>query len=158
MNERIATSVSSSPLSQVGIGVGVVAAEYGAAGGSINSGMGSGRGERPRMSLLSSASVAPAPSPTAASDYQHMPGARNPRVGLIPVQSDQYCSRTAVEMATLQEAPPFKKIRLGPPTQVQIQSQSQSRCQSLPPADACIKQEHVVPLQQPLRIDTRVGV
>ncbi|KAK2580262.1 hypothetical protein KPH14_012513 [Odynerus spinipes] len=154
VNERIAISVSSSPLSQVGLNVGVVAAEYGA-GGSINSGMGSGRGERPRMSLLSSASVAPAPSPTAASDYQHMPGARNPRVGLIPVQSDQYCTRTAVEMATLQEAPPFKKIRLSQPTQLQIQSQAQSRCQSLPPTDVCIKQEHVVPLQQPLRIDTR---
>ncbi|KAG7197973.1 hypothetical protein KM043_016205 [Ampulex compressa] len=157
VNERIAISVSSSPLSQVGVGVGVVAAgvpaEYVVNSGIGNS-MGGGRGDRPRISLLPPASVTPAPSPTAP-DYQHVSGPRNPRVGLMPVQPDQYCSRTAVEMASLQEAPPFKKIRLVQPNQVQLQSQSQSRCQSLSPADPCVKQEHVVQLQQPLRIDTR---
>lgn len=165
VNERIAISVSNSPLSQVGGvgGVGVVTAvEY--------SGMGTGsRGDRPRISLLPSvgSSVTPIPSPTAAaSDYQQhaAAAARNPsRVGLMPVQPDQYCSRTAVDMATLQqEAPPFKKIRLGQPHQQgQLQSQPQSRCQSLSPADHCgnkqEQQQHVVQLQQPLRIDTRVS-
>lgn len=153
MNERIAISVSNSPLSQIGVGVGVVTAEY---ANSAIGGMAGGRGDRPRISLLPPASVTPTPSPTAT-DYQHVSSARNPRIGLMPVQPDQYCSRTAVEMANLQEAPPFKKIRLSQPTQMQLQSQSQSRCQSLSPADPCGKQEHVVQLQQPLRIDTRVG-
>ncbi|XP_020277995.1 uncharacterized protein LOC109851876 isoform X2 [Pseudomyrmex gracilis] len=133
--------------------------------------MGTGsRGDRPRISLLPSvgSSVTPIPSPTAAaSDYQQhaVAAARNPsRVGLMPVQPDQYCSRTAVDMATLQqEAPPFKKIRLGQPHQQgQLQSQPQSRCQSLSPADHCgnkqEQQQHVVQLQQPLRIDTRPPV
>lgn len=155
VNERIAISVSSSPLSQIGVGVGVVTAEY-AANSGIGSAMAGGRGDRPRISLLPPASVTPTPSPTAP-DYQHVSSVRNSRIGLMPVQPDQYCTRTAVEMANLQEAPPFKKIRLGQPTQVQSQSQSQSRCQSLSPADPCVKQEHVVQLQQPLRIDTRVG-
>lgn len=138
VNERVAISVSSSPVSQVGVGVGVGvgAGEYG-----INS-----RGDRPRISLLPPASVAPAPSPTGP-EY-HVTGARNPRV-MMPMQTDQYCSR-AVEMATLLEAPPFKKIRL-------VQPQSQPQCQTISPVDnTCIKQEHVQ-LQQPLRIDTRVG-
>lgn len=160
--------MSSSPLSQVaGVGgVGVVAAGVGEY--AVNSGMGaSGRGDRPRISLLPPAgsSVTPTASPTAAtaSDYQqHAAATRNPpRVGLMPVQPDQYCSRTAVDMIGLQQdTPPFKKIRLGQPHQVQqLQSQPQSRCQSLSPADPCGKQEqqHVVQLQQPLRIDTRVG-
>ncbi|XP_026830889.1 uncharacterized protein LOC105284432 isoform X2 [Ooceraea biroi] len=163
VNERIAISVSSSPLSQVGgVGSVVTAAEY-----AVNSGMGaSGRGDRPRISLLPPAgsSVTPTASPTAvvASDYQqHAAAARNPpRVGLMPVQPDQYCSRTAVDIVGLQQdTPPFKKIRLGQPHQQvqQLQSQPQSRCQSLSPADPCGKQEqqHVVQLQQPLRIDTR---
>ena len=152
VNERIAISVSSSPLSQIGVDVGVVAAEYAA-----NSGLSSGRGERPRISLLPPASVTPTPSPTAPGYQHNMSGVRNSRIALMPVQPDQYCNRTAVEMANLQEAPPFKKIRLSQPTQIQLQSQTQSRCHSLSPADPCVKQEHVVQLQQPLRIDTRVG-
>ena len=130
--------MSSSPVSQVGVGVGVgvVAGEY-----AVNS-----RGDRPRISLLPPASVAPAPSPTGP-EY-HVAGARNPRV-MMPMQTDQYCNRP-VEMASLQEAPPFKKIRLGPP-------QSQPQCQTISPADTCIKQEHPQ-LQLPLRIDTRVGL
>lgn len=164
VNERIAISVSNSPLSQVGVGV---VAEY--------SGMGTGgRGDRPRISLLppTGSSVTPIPSPTAAaaSEYQqHAAAARNPpRVGLMPVQPDQYCTRTAIDMASLQQdTPPFKKIRLGQPHQQvqQLQSQSQSRCQSLSPADPCggkqeqqQQQQHVVQLQQPLRIDTRVSI
>ncbi|KAL6257165.1 hypothetical protein P5V15_012096 [Pogonomyrmex californicus] len=130
--------------------------------------MGAGsRGDRPRISLLPpvGSSVTPIPSPSAAaaaSDYQqHAAAARNPpRVGLMPVQSDQYCSRTPVDMSNLQQdAPPFKKIRLGPHQQVQqLQSQPQQpRC--LSPADPCggkqEQQQHVVQLQQPLRIDTR---
>lgn len=173
MNERIAISVSSS-LPQVGVGVpgGVVgagvSAEYAVSGG-IAGGMGGSGRDRPRISLLPpAASVTPTPSPTA-SDYQHVSAAaRNPRVGLMPVQPDQYCSRTAatiVMAGDLQDTPPFKKIRLGQPPQLVQQLQPQSRCQSLSPADpACgIKQEqqqqqqHVVQLQQPLRIDTRVG-
>lgn len=154
MNERIAISVSSSPLSQVGVVAGGVPAEY-AVNTGIASSMGSGR-DRPRISLLPPASVTSTPSPTA-SEYQHVSAARNPRLGLMPVQPDQYCSRTAVEMATLQDTPPFKKIRLGQPHQIHLQSQPQSRCQSLSPADSCGKQEHVMQLQQPLRIDTRVG-
>jgi len=170
VNERIAISVSSSPLSQVGVSnVGVVAAGVAAAEYVVNSSMGtSGRGDRPRISLLPPAgsSVTPIASPTAAaaSDYQQH-AARNPvgRVGLMSVQPDQYCSRTAVDMVGLQQdTPPFKKIRLGQPHQQvqQLQSQPQSRCQSLSPADPCGKQEqqHIVQLQQPLRIDTRVGV
>ncbi|TGZ54100.1 Uncharacterized protein DBV15_00368 [Temnothorax longispinosus] len=167
VNERLAINVSNSPLSQVGGvvggvgGVGVVsAAEY--------SGMGAGgRGDRQRISLLppvgSSVTSIPSPSAAAASDYQqHAAAARNPpRVGLMPVQPDQYCSRTPVDMSSLQQdAPPFKKIRLGPHQQVQqLQSQPQSRC--LSPADPCggkqeqQQQQHVVQLQQPLRIDTR---
>lgn len=165
VNERLAINVSSNSLSQVGGvgGVGVVpAAEY--------SGMGAGgRGDRQRISLLppvgSSVTSIPSPSAAAASDYQqHAAAARNPpRVGLMPVQPDQYCSRTPVDMSSLQQdAPPFKKIRLGPHQQVQqLQSQPQSRC--LSPADPCggkqeQQQQHVVQLQQPLRIDTRVGM
>lgn len=147
--------MSNSPLSQVGVGV---VAEY--------SGMGTGRGDRPRISLLppTGSSVTPIPSPTASEYQQH---ARNPpRVGLMPVQPDQYCTRTAIDMASLQQdTPPFKKIRLGQPHQQvqQLQSQPQSRCQSLSPADPCggkqeQQQQHVVQLQQPLRIDTRVSV
>lgn len=153
--------MSNSPLSQVGVGV---VAEY--------SGMGTGgRGDRPRISLLppTGSSVTPIPSPTAAaaSEYQqHAAAVRNPpRVGLMPVQPDQYCTRTAIDMASLQQdTPPFKKIRLGQPHQQvqQLQSQPQSRCQSLSPADPCggkqeQQQQHVVQLQQPLRIDTRVS-
>lgn len=164
MNERIAISVSSSPLSAVG-SVGVVSAsEY-----TVNSMGAGGRNDRPRISLLPPAgsSVTPIASPTAvaASDYQqHAAVVRNPpRVGLMPVQQDQYCNRTAVDIVGLQQdpSPPFKKIRLGQPHQQvqQLQSQPQSRCQSLSPADSCGKQEqqHIVQLQQPLRIDTRVG-
>lgn len=162
VNERLAINVSNSSLSQVGAvgGVGVVpAAEY--------SGMGAGgRGDRQRISLLppvgSSMTSIPSPSAAAASDYQqHAAAARNPpRIGLMPVQPDQYCSRTPVDMSSLQDAPPFKKIRLGPHQQVQqLQSQPQPRC--LSPADPCggkqEQQQHVVQLQQPLRIDTRVG-
>lgn len=159
VNERLAINVSNSPLSQVG-GVGVVpAAEYSSMGAG-------GRGDRQRISLLpvgSSVTSIPSPSAAVASDYQqHAAAARNPpRVGLMPVQSDQYCSRTPVDMSSLQQdAPPFKKIRLGPHQQVQqLQSQPQ-RC--LSPADPCggkqeQQQQHVVQLQQPLRIDTRVG-
>jgi len=128
----------------------------------------SGRGDRQRISLLppvgSSVTSIPSPSAAAASDYQqHAAAARNPpRVGLMPVQPDQYCSRTPVDMSSLQQdAPPFKKIRLGPHQQIQqLQSQPQSRC--LSPADSCggkqEQQQHVVQLQQPLRIDTRVGM
>ncbi|XP_024867406.1 uncharacterized protein LOC112451782 [Temnothorax curvispinosus] len=126
-----------------------------------------GRGDRQRISLLppvgSSVTSIPSPSAAAASDYQqHAAAARNPpRVGLMPVQPDQYCSRTPVDMSSLQQdAPPFKKIRLGPHQQVQqLQSQPQPRC--LSPADPCggkqeqQQQQHVVQLQQPLRIDTR---
>lgn len=173
VNERIAISVSSSPLSQVGVGVGVggvvgagVSAEYAVSGGIAGMG-GSGR-DRPRISLLPPASVTSTPSPTASDYQQHVSAAsRNPRVGLMPVQPDQYCSRTAatiVMAGDLQDTPPFKKIRLGQPHQQvqQLQSQPQSRCQSLSPADpACgakqEQQQHVVQLQQPLRIDTRVG-
>ena len=162
VNERLAINVSNSPLSQVGVGgVGVVsAAEY--------SSMGAGsRGDRQRISLLPpvGSSVTSIPSPSAAaaaSDYQqHTTATRNPpRVGLMPVQPDQYCSRTPVDMSSLQQdAPPFKKIRLGPHQQIQLQSQPQPRC--LSPADPCggkqEQQQHVVQLQQPLRIDTRVG-
>lgn len=159
VNERLAINVNNSSLSQVG-GVGVVsAAEY--------SGMGAGgRGDRQRISLLppvgSSVTSIPSPSAAAASDYQHAAAARNPpRVGLMTVQPDQYCSRTPVDMSSLQDAPPFKKIRLGSHQQVQqLQSQSQPRC--LSPADPCgakqEQQQHVVQLQQPLRIDTRVGM
>lgn len=172
MNERIAISVSSSPLSQVGVGVpgggvGAGVPEY-AVSGSIASSMGnSGRSDRPRISLLppAAASVTPTPSPTAPDYQQHVSTAtRNSRVGLIPVQPDQYCSRTAVDMAgSLQDTPPFKKIRLGQPHQQVQQLQPQSRCQSLSPADPICggkqeQQQHVVQLQQPLRIDTRVGV
>ncbi|XP_029169964.1 uncharacterized protein LOC114939718 isoform X3 [Nylanderia fulva] len=159
VNERIAISVSNSPLSQVGVGV---VAEY--------SGMGAGgRGDRPRISLLppTGSSVTPISSPTAAaaSEY-HTAAARNPsRVsGLMPVQPDQYCTRTAVDMASLQQdTPPFKKIRLGQPHQQvqQLQSQPQSRCQSLSPADPCggkQEQQQHVQLQQPLRIDIRPAV
>lgn len=135
VNERVAISVSSSPVSQVGVGVGVGAGEY----------VVSSRGDRPRISLLLPSSVAPAPSPTAP-EY-HVSGPRNPR-GIMPMQTDQYCNR-AVEMASLQETPPFKKIRLGQP-----QSQPQCQNQSLSPAESCVKQEHIQ-LQQPLRIDTR---
>ncbi|KAG5343350.1 NCOR1 protein, partial [Acromyrmex heyeri] len=158
VNERLAINVSNSPLSQVG-GVGVVpAAEY--------SSMGAGRGDRQRISLLPpvGSSVTSIPSPSAAaaaSDYQqHTTATRNPpRVGLMPVQPDQYCSRTPVDMSSLQQdAPPFKKIRLGPHQQIQqLQSQPQPRC--LSPADPCggkqEQQQHIVQLQQPLRIDTR---
>lgn len=177
VNERIAISVSSSPFSQVGVGVpgGVVgagvSAEYAVSGGIAGGMGGGGRGDRPRISLLppAAASVPPTPSPTAPDYQQHVSAAaaRNPRVGLMPVQPDQYCSRTgAVDMAGClqQDTPPFKKIRLGQPHQQvqQLQSQPQSRCQSLSPADTVCKQEpqqqHVVQLQQPLRIDTRVGV
>lgn len=166
--------MSSSPLSQVGVGVpgGIVgagvSAEYTVSGG-IAGGMGGTGRDRPRIPLLPpAASVTPIPSPTA-SDYQHVSAAaRNPRIGLMPVQQpDQYCSRTAatiVMAGDLQDTPPFKKIRLGQPPQLiqQLQSQPQSRCQSLSPADpACgskqEQQQHVVQLQQPLRIDTRVG-
>lgn len=174
MNERIAISVSSSPLSQVGVGVpgGVVSAgvsaEY-AVSGSIAGGMGGSGRDRPRISLLPpAASVTPTPSPTASDYQQHVSAAaRNPRVGLMPVQPDQYCNRTAIVMAgDLQDTPPFKKIRLGQPHQQvqQLQSQPQSRCQSLSPADPVCgnkqeqqQQQHIVQLQQPLRIDTRVG-
>ncbi|XP_018044022.1 PREDICTED: uncharacterized protein LOC108684288 isoform X1 [Atta colombica] len=161
VNERLAINVSNSPLSQVGVGgVGVVsAAEY--------SSMGAGsRGDRQRISLLPpvGSSVTSIPSPSAAaaaSDYQqHTTATRNPpRVGLMPVQPDQYCSRTPVDMSSLQQdAPPFKKIRLGPHQQIQqLQSQPQPRC--LSPADPCggkqEQQQHIVQLQQPLRIDTR---
>lgn len=164
VNERLAINVSNSPLSQVGGvgGVGVVpVSEYSSMGAG-------GRGDRQRISLLppvgSSVTSIPSPSAAAASDYQqHAVAARNPpRVGLMPVQPDQYCSRTPVDMSSLQQdAPPFKKIRLGPhPQQVQqLQSQPQPRC--LSPADPCggkqEQQQHVVQLQQPLRIDTRVG-
>lgn len=158
VNERLAINVSNSPLSQVGGvgGVGVVpVSEYSSMGAG-------GRGDRQRISLLPpvGSSVTSIPSPSAASDYQQH--ARNPpRVGLMPVQPDQYCSRTPVDMSSLQQdAPPFKKIRLGPHQQVQqLQSQPQPRC--LSPADPCggkqEQQQHVVQLQQPLRIDTRVG-
>ncbi|XP_018315095.1 nuclear receptor corepressor 1 isoform X1 [Mycetomoellerius zeteki] len=129
--------------------------------------MGAGsRGDRQRISLLPpvGSSVTSIPSPSAAaaaSDYQqHTTATRNPpRVGLMPVQPDQYCSRTPVDMSSLQQdAPPFKKIRLGPHQQIQqLQSQPQPRC--LSPADPCggkqEQQQHVVQLQQPLRIDTR---
>lgn len=162
VNERLAINVSNSPLSQGGIGgVGVVpAAEYSSMGAG-------GRGDRQRISLLpvgSSVTSISSPSAAVASDYQqHAAAARNPpRVGLMPVQPDQYCSRTPVDMSSLQQdAPPFKKIRLGPHQQVQqLQSQPQPRC--LSPADPCggkqeQQQQHVVQLQQPLRIDTRVG-
>ncbi|XP_011313369.1 nuclear receptor corepressor 1 isoform X2 [Fopius arisanus] len=133
VSERVAISVSSSPVTQVGVGVGVSANEY-----PPNS-----RGDRPRISLLPPASVAPSPSPTSA-DY-HVTSNRNQRV-LMPILAvDQYGRQ--VEMATLQEAPPFKKIRLG-------QSQQQPSCQTISPADVCIKQDRVQ-LPQPLRIDTR---
>lgn len=164
VNERLAINVSNSSLSQVGAvgGVGVVpAAEYSSMGAG-------GRGDRQRISLLppvgSSVTSIPSPSAAAASDYQQhaVAAARNPpRIGLMPVQPDQYCSRTPVDMSSLQQdAPPFKKIRLGPHQQVQqLQSQPQPRC--LSPADPCggkqEQQQHVVQLQQPLRIDTRVG-
>lgn len=141
VSERVAISVSSSPVSQVGVGVGVGigASEY-----ALNS-----RGDRPRISLLPPASVAPAPSPTNAAEY-HVAGARNPRNLMQPMQTvEQYSSRS-VEMASLQDAPPFKKIRLGQP-------QSQQPCQTISPAETCLKQEHVQ-LPQPLRIDTRVGL
>ncbi|XP_011702384.1 PREDICTED: nuclear receptor corepressor 1, partial [Wasmannia auropunctata] len=155
VNERLAINVSNSSLSQVGgVGsVGVVPApEYSSMGAG-------GRGDRQRISLLGSI---PSPSAVTASDYQQHPAAtRNPpRIGLMPVQPDQYCSRTPVDMSSLQQdAPPFKKIRLGPHQQVQqLQSQPQPRC--LSPADPCggkqeQQQQHVVQLQQPLRIDTR---
>lgn len=165
VNERLTINVSNSSLSQVGGvgGVGVVpAAEYSSMGAG-------GRGDRQRISLLppvgSSVTSIPSPSAAVASDYQqHAAAARNPpRVGLMPVQPDQYCSRTPVDMSSLQQdAPPFKKIRLGPHQQVQqLQSQPQPRC--LSPADPCggkqeQQQQHVVQLQQPLRIDTRVGM
>ncbi|XP_063982207.1 nuclear receptor corepressor 2 isoform X2 [Diachasmimorpha longicaudata] len=133
VSERVAISVSSSPVSQVGVGVGVGANEY-----PPNS-----RGDRPRISLLPPASVAPSQSPTNA-DY-HVTSNRNQRVLMPILGADQYGRQ--VEMATLQEAPPFKKIRLGQP-------QQQPSCQTISPADVCIKQDHAQ-LPQPLRIDTR---
>ncbi|KAK0098356.1 hypothetical protein PV326_009109 [Microctonus aethiopoides] len=133
VSERVAISVSSSPVSQVGMGIGPN--EY-----ALNS-----RGDRPRISLLPPASVAPSPSPTSA-EY-HIAGARNPRL-MQPMQTAEQYSSRAVEMAALQEAPPFKKIRLGQP-----QTQQQT-CQTISPAETCIKQEHIQ-LPQPLRIDTR---
>lgn len=144
MSERIAISVSSSPVSQINVGIG--GNDY-----SINS----GRGDRPRISLLpSSASVALAPSPTTANEY-HMTNSRNQR-GLMSMQSpaEQYASRAIDISASMQEAPPFKKIRLG--QQQQVGQSQQSPCQTISPADITIKQEHVQ-LPQPLRIDTRVG-
>lgn len=96
--------MSSSPLSQIGVDVGVVAAEYAA-----NSGISSGRGERPRISLLPPASVTPTPSPTAPGYQHNMSGVRNSRIALMPVQPDQYCNRTAVEMANLQERRPSRR-------------------------------------------------
>lgn len=148
MNDRVAISVSSSPVSQVGVGLGV---GVGAAGEYVVT----NRAERPRISLLSTpAATASTASPTA-SEYP-IASARNPRA-VIPIQSEQYCNRgnSSVDIATMSDAPPFKKIRLGQPTQTQ--SQIQSQCQNLLPADTILQQEHVQQLQQPLRIDTRVG-
>lgn len=127
--------MGSSPVSQVG---GVGGNEY-----ALNS-----RGDRPRISLLPPASGAPTTQLTIGPEYMISPRNNNPR-NLMPMQQtpDQYTSK-AVEMATLQDAPPFKKIRLGQP-------QSQLMAQTIPAADPCIKQDHVQ-LPQPLRIDTRV--
>ncbi|XP_034945061.1 uncharacterized protein Smr isoform X3 [Chelonus insularis] len=132
VSERVAISVSSSPVSQVGVGVG--GNEY-----ALNS-----RGDRPRISLLPPVSVTPAPSPTSA-EY-HVASSRNPR-SMMPMQPTEAYNIRAIEMATIQDAPPFKKIRLGQP-------QSQLPCQTISPAETCIKQDHVQ-LPQPLRIDTR---
>ena len=148
MNDRVAISVSSSPVSQVGVGLGV---GVGAAGEYVVT----TRGERPRISMLSTSAAAASTASPTASEYP-VAAARNPR-GMIPIQSDQYCNRgSSVEMSSMSDAPPFKKIRLGQPSQ--SQSQPQSQCQNLLPNDTIVKQEHVQQLQQPLRIDTRVGL
>lgn len=130
MNERVAISVSSSPVSQIGVGGGLGSGEY-----LVSS--------RPRISLLPPSSVAPAPT-SAAQEY-HEAGSRSQQRGLMPMQTEQYCPRP-VDIGGLQEGPAFKKIRLAQP-QASIQSQN---------SEVCIKQEHIQ-LQQPLRIDTRVG-
>ncbi|CAG5077237.1 Similar to ncor1: Nuclear receptor corepressor 1 (Xenopus tropicalis), partial [Cotesia congregata] len=111
-SERVAISVGSSPVSQVG---GVGGNEY-----ALNS-----RGDRPRISLLPPASGAPTTQLTIGPEYMISSRNNNPR-NLMPMQQtpDQYTSK-AVEMATLQDAPPFKKIRLGQP-------QSQLMAQTIP--------------------------
>jgi hypothetical protein len=161
VNERVAISVSSSPVSSQVVGVG---SEY----------VVSGRGERPRISLLPApASIAPAASPTAPTDY-HAAASRSNRSGsgggsggpaILAIQPQDY-RPSPVDMAQMQQdAPPFKKIRLGqpvqqlPPSQQQQQQQSisQTECQRITSAqDSLMKQKHVQHLQQPLRIDTRV--
>lgn len=140
MNERVAISVSSSPVSQVGVGVG---GEY----------VVSGR-DRPRISLLPApGSVAPPSSSPTAPDY-HAAAARNPRA-MMTMQPQEYRSAGPQDMAGLQESPAFKKIRLGQPNQAQTQPHSQ--CPTMSNIDVCNKQKHAQQLQQPLRIDTRVG-
>lgn len=140
VNERVPISVSSSPVSQMS-SVGMPAgSEY----------VVSNRADRPRISLLPSAgSVAPSASPTAP-DYH---SARSGRSGII---SGEAYRSTGLELTqTMPEAPPFKKIRLGQPTQQAPNTQpGQVNTQGQPPDN--IKQEHVQQLPQPLRIDTRV--
>lgn len=130
VSERGTISVSSSPISQVAIG-------------GSTSDYNLGRSDRPRISLLPSVSVALVSSPASANEY-HITSVRNQH-GPMETTVDQYSSR-AIDIS-LQEAPPFKKIRL-------CHAQPQSPCQTTTHSDICIKQEHVQ-LSQPLRIDTR---
>lgn len=176
VNERVAISVSSSPVSSQVVGVG--------AGGEY---VVSGRGDRQRISLLPApASIAPAASPTAPTDYHAAAAAvaRNSRVsagappppspaGLLAAMQPQDYRPSSVDMAQQQqqsqqqEAPPFKKIRLGQPTQLVPSTQqhsisgvnvmSHSEVFRNPVQDTLIiKQRVQTPQLQPLRIDTRV--
>lgn len=153
VNDRVAISVSSNPVSQVGVGLGVsvnAAGEY----------VVTNRAERPRISLLSTpaATAASTASPTA-SEYP-VASARNPRA-VIPIQSEQYCGNrgnSTVDIVTMSDAPPFKKIRLGQQPATAQSQVVQSQCQNLMPAETIVQQEHVQQIQQPLRIDTRVGI
>ena len=158
----MAISVSSSPVnSQQIVGVG----EYVVSGGR-------GGGDRPRISLLPApASIPPAASPTAPTDYHAAAAARNNRVTAAGVLAQiQDYRPSSVDMAQMQqqqhqEAPPFKKIRLGPtPQQLAPTQQQQQQQQSIPQTDSqrivsgqdvMVKSKAVQQLP-PLRIDTRV--
>lgn len=124
------------------------------------------RGDRPRISLLPVPSSVSSPSPTRA-DYRSNSGNTSRSHSSIqpPQQTQHQEYRPApTEITSLQDTPPFKKIRLVNPGQQQQQSQHVPSTQH---NAANVQQQHqIAPVEthvkknvqlQPLRIDTRVN-
>ena len=124
------------------------------------------RGDRPRISLLPAPSSVSSASPTRA-DYRSNSGSSSRSHSSIqpPQQTQHQDYRPAPsEITSLQDTPPFKKIRLVNPGQQQ-QQQSQQVPSSQHNAVNVQQQHQMAPVEthikknvqlQPLRIDTRV--